>query len=128
MELSLIGLYVIMQADSMSTFTGVSSVVLGATTAISLFMMLITAPFNKPGSSEEAVFNFCAPKVKGFAISFVLVSLLYAALPSTRTLVIIFGMDTAITALNSPEASELGGKALKSLNKLMDEYVGDIDD
>lgn len=112
MELTPFEIYLIFTAGSLKTLFEVATLVLAMGCVISVAFCAIEL-----GELPPRI--LAIPFASGLVLSVILAT----ALPSTKTLIAMYGIPAAIEGTKAVASSELGNKSYRALNKLLDEYL-----
>ena len=115
MEITPTLIYFVMQASNIAGMFGLLS---GLSAVI-----VIVSLFNIDFSWSEKEKAFHKKWMYGGCISFVVFLLVAVAIPSTRTVVAMYGIPAAITVAKDVKLDATAKKAVASVNKLLNTYL-----
>jgi uncharacterized membrane protein len=115
MEITPTLIYFVMQASNIAGMFGLLSGV-GA-------VIVVVSLFNIDFASHKEEVAFHKRWLYGGIVSFVFFLLVAVAIPSTKTIVAMYGIPAAITVAKDVKLDATAKKAVASVNKLLDTYL-----
>lgn len=113
-ELSPFAIYLIFTADNIRDLCIMAAIAGGIGTALGLAI----------GAIEGVPEAFRLAKKVGAPVVIV-AAISVAVIPSTKTLIAMFGIPALLEGTKAAAASEVGQKSYRAVNKLLDEYLNE---
>lgn len=121
-------IYLVMQLDSINNVLNffVAMMFLFAGGAIGLNVMVWLDVNTEEGATDKhkETLDIILRIRKKAVVVFIALVFITTLMPSTKTAIYMIGGSATIEVLQSPEAKEIGGKALELLQKKLDEELG----
>lgn len=120
-------IYFVMQLDSINTvlkfFVAMTFLVTGG--AITFNVVAWSGAKLEEGATDKdkEILDSISRIRKKAVVVFITIVFITALMPTTKTAIYMIGGSATIEALQSPEAKEIGGKALELLQKKLDEEL-----